>query len=201
MCFFFSYIIGFITIKLHFGKLFFFRKYQAFGKTSTLTLHPSHCIISSAEFHYAGWKALSVGTNIFISFLLQNLLLYLFLVLVLLFDSFLAKKKDQSTLGKSLYKFPGSETRQELLTTQILESDWRNLCKSSVWSDVWRGKFATSVETLTVLISEGVHKADKNKKVEYKPTETAEKDETLPPSNTRNSKSAAVGTMSLLQKF
>ena len=29
----------------------------------------------------------------------------------------------QCTLGKSLYKFPGNETRQELLTTQTLESD------------------------------------------------------------------------------
>ena len=35
----------------------------------------------------------------------------------------------------------------------------------------------------------------------YKSAETAEEDETLPHSNTRNSKSAAVGRMSLLQKF
>ena len=110
-------------------------------------------------------------------------------------------KSWHCTLGKSLYKFPGNETRQELLTTQTLESDWRIPCKSGVWSGVWRGKFATSVETLPDLISKGLHKADKDKKVEFKPTETAEEDKTLPPSNTRNSKSAAVGSMSLLQKF
>ena len=51
------------------------------------------------------------------------------------------------------------------------------------------------------LISEGLHKANKNKKVEYKSAETAKEDETLPPLNTRNSKSAAVGRMSLSQKF
>ena len=43
------------------------------------------------------------------------------------------------------------------------------------------GKFATSVETLPDLISEGLHKADENNKVEYKPAETMEEDETLPP--------------------
>jgi len=30
---------------------------------------------------------------------------------------------SQCRLGKSLYKFPGNEKRQELLTTQTLESD------------------------------------------------------------------------------
>ena len=111
------------------------------------------------------------------------------------------EKFHQCTLGKSLYKFPGNKTRQELFPTQTLGSDWRKCCESGVWSAGWRGKFATSVERLPDLISEGLHKADENKKVEAKPPETAEKDKKLQPSNTRNSKSAAVGSMSLLQKF
>ena len=67
-----------------------------------------------------------------------------------------------------------------------------------IWGLKWfcTGKFGPSVEMLPDLISEGLHKADKSKKVELKPAETTEEDETLP-----HSKSAAVGSMSLLQKF
>ena len=51
------------------------------------------------------------------------------------------------------------------------------------------------------LISEVLHRADEDEAVELKPAETAEEDKTLPLSNTRNSKSGAVGRMRLLQKF
>ena len=58
--------------------------------------------------------------------------------------------------------------------------------KGKVWYFSWIG-----------LISEGLHKADKNKKVEYK----LDEDKTLPHLNTRNSDTAAAGRLSLLQKF
>ena len=73
----------------------------------------------------------------------------------------------------------------------------KKTCKSGVWSAVWRGKFATSVETFHDFITEGLHKADKNKIVDYKLDETVEENKTLQPSNTRNAKSAAVGSISL----
>ena len=41
------------------------------------------------------------------------------------------------------------------------------------------------------LISEVLYRADEDEAVELKPAEVAEKDKTLPPLNTRNSKTAA----------
>ena len=46
-----------------------------------------------------------------------------------------------------------------------------------------------------------LYKAIKNKKVNVKSPDTAEKDETTQTSNAHNSKTAAVGSMILLKKF
>ena len=46
-----------------------------------------------------------------------------------------------------------------------------------------------------------LYKANKNKKIKDKSPDTAEKDETTQTSNTHNSKTAAVGSMILLQKL
>ena len=73
--------------------------------------------------------------------------------------------------------------------------------KYGVWSSVWKWKFATSVETFPDLILETLYKAKVNKKVEVKSPDTPEKDETTQTSNMRNSKTAAVGSMILLQKL
>ena len=54
---------------------------------------------------------------------------------------------------------------------------------------------------MTDLISEGLHKADKNKKVKVESPVNEERDETTQTSNTRNSKCKAVPSMILLQKF
>ena len=64
-----------------------------------------------------------------------------------------------------------------------------------------KGKFATLVEILIDLILKALYKANKNKKVKVKSPDTEEKDETTQTSNTSNSKTAAVGSMILLQKF
>ena len=97
-------------------------------------------------------------------------------------------KFDQCTLGKSLYKFPGKETRHELFPAPMLVSDW---CETiEIWSldSVWKWKFATSVETFPDLILEMLYKAIKNKKVKVKLPDNTEKDETTQTSNMRNSK-------------
>ena len=57
------------------------------------------------------------------------------------------------------------------------------------------------VEILPDLILKALYKANKNKKVKVKSPDAAEKDETTQTSNTRNSKTAAVGSMILLQKL
>ena len=92
------------------------------------------------------------------------------------------------TLGKSLYKFPGKETRHELFPAPMLVSDWCETIENCVWSSVWKWKFATSVETFPDLILEMLYKAIKNKKVKVESPDNAEKDETTQTSNTRNSK-------------
>ena len=56
-------------------------------------------------------------------------------------------------------------------------------------------------EILPDLILKALYKENKNKKVKVKSPDTAEKDETTQTSNTRNSKTAAVGSMILLQKM
>ena len=60
--------------------------------------------------------------------------------------------------------------------------------------------FATSVETFPDLILEMLCKAIKNKKVKVKLPDNVEKDETTQTSNTRNSKTVAVGSMILYTK-
>ena len=57
------------------------------------------------------------------------------------------------------------------------------------------------VEILIDLILKVLYKANKNKKVKVKSPDTEEKDETTQTSNTSNSKTAAVGSMILLQKI
>ena len=57
------------------------------------------------------------------------------------------------------------------------------------------------VEILPDLILKALYKANKNKKVKVKSPDTAEKDEITQTSNTRNSKTATVGSMILLQKL
>ena len=57
------------------------------------------------------------------------------------------------------------------------------------------------VEILIDLILKALYKANKNKKVKVKSPDTEEKDETTQTSNTSNSKTAAVGSMILLQKM
>ena len=56
------------------------------------------------------------------------------------------------------------------------------------------------VEILPDLILKALYKANKNKKVKVKSPDATEKDETTQTSNTRNSKTAAVGII-LLQKL
>ena len=63
-----------------------------------------------------------------------------------------------------------------------------------------KGKFATLFEILPDLILKALYKENKNKKVKVKLPDTAEKDETTQTSNTRNSKTTAVGSM-ILQKL
>ena len=107
--------------------------------------------------------------------------------------------RNPHLLGSPFINSQGMKQGRRCWRLKHLSQTEEKPCKSGVWSDVWRGKFATSFETLADLISEGLLKANKNKKVET--AETAEQDKTIPPSNTRNSKFAAVGRMSLLQKF
>ena len=57
------------------------------------------------------------------------------------------------------------------------------------------------VEILPDLILKVLYKANKNKKVKVKSPDTEEKDETTQTSNTSNSKTAAVGSMILLQRL
>ena len=57
------------------------------------------------------------------------------------------------------------------------------------------------VEILPDLILKALYKENKNKEVKVKSPDTAEKDETTQTSNTRNSKTAAVPSMILLQKL
>ena len=64
-----------------------------------------------------------------------------------------------------------------------------------------KGKLATLVEILPDLILKALYKANKNKKVKVRSVDTAEKDETTQTSNTHNSKTAAVGSMIILQKL
>ena len=51
------------------------------------------------------------------------------------------------------------------------------------------------------LISEVLHRADEDEAVELKPAEIAEKDKTLPPSNTRNSETAAPDVWAFYKSF
>ena len=62
-------------------------------------------------------------------------------------------------------------------------------------------KFATLVEILPDLILKALYKANKNKKVKVRSVDIAEKDETTQTPNTRNSKTAAIGSMIILQKL
>ena len=83
----------------------------------------------------------------------------------------------------------------------MLVSDWCETIEIWCLDSVWKWKFAISLETFSDLILEMLYKANKNKKVKVKSPDTAEKDETTQTSNTRNSKTAAVPSMILLQKL
>ena len=83
----------------------------------------------------------------------------------------------------------------------MVASDWCETIKIWCLDSVWKWKFAISLETFSDLILEMLYKANKNKKIKDKSPDTAEKDETTQTSNTHNSKTAAVGSMILLQKL